>query len=55
MKAIACVICGRDKQGANVCHPCRLAANRLLENGLTSLEVYIVMMFAKHRVNYGGN
>lgn len=54
MKAFKCIICGRDKQGAVVCHPCRCASNRLIENGLDSLEVYIVMMYAKHRVNFGG-
>ena len=53
MKAIRCIICGRDKQGAMVCYPCRCASNRLIENGVSPLETYIIMMFSKHRVNFG--
>ena len=44
-----CIICGRTKQGAMVCLPCRQAADRLIRNGFTSLEVFIVMMYPKHR------
>lgn len=47
MKAIKCIVCGRDKQGAMVCYPCRCAANRLIENGFTAKEVFLVMMFSK--------
>jgi len=54
MKAFKCIICGRDKQGAVVCYPCRCACNRMLEYGLDPLEVYIVMVWPKHRVNFGG-
>ena len=44
---VKCVICGRTRQGANVCSPCRQAGNRLLNNGFTSKETFLVMMFSK--------
>ena len=47
MKAIKCVVCGRDKQGANVCYPCRCAINRLIENGISAKEVFLIMMFKR--------
>jgi len=50
MKQIPCIICGRDKQSANVCKPCRQAIQRMIENGLDNETIYIVMMYAKHRV-----
>jgi len=50
MKPIKCVACGRDKLGpiwntSNVCRNCRCVANRLLKNGFTVLETYIVLMY----------
>jgi len=53
MKAFKCIICGRDKW-AVVCRPCRQASSRLIENRISPLETYIVMMWPKHRVNFGG-
>lgn len=46
MRKFACIICGRDKQGAVICRPCRQASIRLLKY-LTPLETYIVMMYPK--------
>ena len=48
-----CLICSRTKQGAIICYPCRLASDRLIRNGFTALEVFIIMMYPKRRVNYG--
>ena len=47
-----CVICGRTRQGANVCYPCRCAVIRLLDNGFSVEEMFLVMMFAKHRKSF---
>ncbi|MFW9877401.1 MAG: hypothetical protein ACFFG0_30295 [Candidatus Thorarchaeota archaeon] len=52
MKPIKCIACGRDKLGpiwntSNVCRNCRCVANRLLENGFTTLETFIVLMYNK--------
>ena len=46
MKAFACIICGRDKQGAVVCRPCRQANIRLLKY-FKPIEVFLIMMFSK--------
>ena len=48
MKKFVCIVCGRDKQGAVICKPCRQANIRMLESGyLNTEEIYIVMMFPK--------
>lgn len=54
MKKFACIICGRDKQGAVICKPYRQANIRMLESGkLTTKEIFIVMMYPKIlRKNY---
>ncbi len=46
MKKFACIICGRDKQGAVICLPCRQANIRLLKY-VTPEEAYIVMMYPR--------
>lgn len=43
-----CIVCGRTKQGAMVCHPCRQAADRLIRNGFSAQEVFIIMMYGKY-------
>jgi len=40
-----CLVCGRTKQGAMVCRPCRQAADRLIRNGFSAEDVFIVMMY----------
>lgn len=50
MKQIPCIVCGRDKQAANVCKPCRQAINRMIKYGIDNETIYIVMMYGKHRV-----
>ena len=47
IELVKCVCCGRTRQGANVCRPCRQASNRLLGNGFTAKETFLVMMFSK--------
>ena len=46
-KRMKCLVCGRTKQGAMVCHPCRLAADRLIRNGFSALETFIIMRYPK--------
>ena len=40
-----CLVCGRTKQGAMVCRPCRQAADRLIRNEFSAEDVFIVMMY----------
>ncbi|MFX0188720.1 MAG: hypothetical protein ACFE8A_13400 [Candidatus Hodarchaeota archaeon] len=55
MKPIKCIVCGRIRLGpiwntAVICNNCRNLTTRLLKNGFTTLETYIVLMYGKHRV-----
>jgi len=49
---VKCVVCGRTRQGANVCKPCRDAIIRLLDNDINVEDMFIVMMFSKHRKSF---
>lgn len=60
MKPIKCIICYTLKLGyyyntSVICPHCRKLTERLIKNNFTCLEIYIIMMFKKHRKSFSHN